>query len=686
MLKTSLFNKGIYKSQLSRFKWGSLLYFVLLFFTTSFILLIDDFSYISDYSFERYIKAGGLILDENYLIFPILFATAIPTVVSFLSFDMFSSKRHSVFIHSLPCGRNAVYISTLLGAFTLMAIPVIANGIILMFISVFKLSELYSAFSCLKWIAINLILLFIMFSISVISANLTANRVSMLIINALFHILPLIVVFGIGGVASAYLYGFDDNLNNFIDNTVNWMPISFGWVYNGDNYTRFVNNILSIKCLIFVVGAVVLYLLSLLLYKKRNNEVAGNFVAFKIMNPIFKYTITTLSVIITFSALEFSNFERGFYMAFLLIVISLIAYFASEMLLKKNLKVFGAYKGYLIFVLVCVIANTFFQYTSFFGYENRVPDFDDIKGVTVYDNYYNQEKPYTEDADVIKTALKFHEELILDIPSVIDDSTSNFDRIKIEYELKNGKTFKRTYKNLSNEKKIDILSGLFEYPAYRLASDSVYKLDLNKVQFLRLRFEVSGNYSYNFGIEGRENIKEFIAEWKKDIESLGYKEKTENFIMNISADYETEINSYKESSYVYVSEGFNHNFKNVMKYLENNGYLNEVYKLSGGKIYISKESHKFETKTTDNITRLYFDGEESNTYRIGKNEVIVIDDVDKELIVKDVLNGNLKKNYDDGEKYIIYAVGETVDAFERYAMFLSVEKEELPEYLKKYVQ
>jgi len=93
MLKTSLFNKGIYKSQLSRFKWGSLLYFVLLFFTTSFILLIDDFSYISDYSFERYIKAGGLILDENYLIFPILFATAIPTVVSFLSFDMKSADK-----------------------------------------------------------------------------------------------------------------------------------------------------------------------------------------------------------------------------------------------------------------------------------------------------------------------------------------------------------------------------------------------------------------------------------------------------------------------------------------------------------------------------------------------------------------------------------------------------------------
>lgn len=684
MLKTSLFNKGIYKSQLSRFKWGSVLYFILLFFTTSFILIINDYSHVPDYSLERFAKAGGLILSEDYIIFPMLFASVVPTVTAFLAFDMFSSKKQSVFIHSLPCGRTSIYISTILGALTLMAVPVILNGIILSLISIFKLGELFTVFSCIKWVGINLIILFIMFSVATFSAGLTSNRISMLFINALLHILPLIIAFSMGSIASIYLYGFDENFNYLIDKIIRWMPITFGWVYSGDGYGRFAENVLSLKGVIFCVGSALFYVIGLILYKLRNNETAGNFVAFKVMNPIFKYTVTTIGFVVTFSALHLGGLDRNFYMVFLLVVVSLVIYFATEMILKKNLKVLYAYKGYLAFLVICLIVNLFIQHTSFFGYEKRLPKEEDIESVAVFETY-RYDKPYCSDADVIKLSLDYHNDIISEIPSTIKQTADNSNFLVFEYKLKNGKTFTRSYRDLYLNEYENIMTGLYENEAYKFARDSIHKLETDYFNFMRVSFWCSDNYSLDFGIEGKKNIENFLTAWKADIKELGFKEKSESNIMHINLDYKLNT-SGKNDDYKYVHDGFNHNYKNVIKFLETEGYLDKVYRLDEANMYISKNTNKIETvPENEHLAIQYFNGRSNDLYSLKKEEVVKVEANEKTLVVQDVLEGNLKKDFSDGEKYIIYVVRGTDEIFERYTMFLSIDKNSLPEYLLKYV-
>lgn len=684
MLKISLFNKGIYKSQITRFKWGSLLYFILLFFTSSFVLLIEDFSKISEHTLERYMKSGGVILNDDFFMFSVLLATVVPTVVTFLTFDMFSSKRQSVFIHSLPCGRNSIYISTILGAFTLMAVPVVLNGCILMLISLFKYSELFSLYACFKWMAANLILLFIMFSISVFSTSLTASRVSLVLINAFLHIAPVMVAFSIGGVSSAYLYGFDENFNELMNKTVEWMPATAFWIRYVNRDSILIENIFSFKSVIFSIGAIVLYITGLILYKKRNNESAGNFVAFKIMNPIFKYVICAFGVVVAFSVMNLSGFERGFYMVLLLFVISFILYFASEMVLRKSLKVFDAYKGYIVFGLVCIALNVFMQYTGFFGYEKRVPAKEDVVEVAIYSGY-NQEKPFTDNEGVIEEAIKRHENIVESVPVLISRDQSNMSRITVEYKLKNGKILKRAYRDISTEKHTEIMRGLYTHEAYRFATNDVIKLDTNYIDYIRLSFEASGNCSYSFGIEGKKNIEEFLAEWKKDIALLGYDELQEYTPIYLSVDYDREIESYLESSYVYVHQGFNHNYKNVMSYLNNKGYFDDLFKLENYNVYISKKTHIVENKIENEIERQYFDGKESDYYLLEADDVEKIMSDDVETLVKGVIDGRFQNKYSEGEIYLIYAIDSNNKVFERFSLFLSIEKENLPDYLKKYV-
>ena len=113
---------------------------------------------------------------------PILLAIVVPTVVALMVFRFIHSKKQAIFIHSLPVSRKANFISSILAAFTLMCIPVIANVAILIFISLLKYGNYFTVPDCVWWMIYNLAGLFLMFSVSVFSANLTGNSFAMIII------------------------------------------------------------------------------------------------------------------------------------------------------------------------------------------------------------------------------------------------------------------------------------------------------------------------------------------------------------------------------------------------------------------------------------------------------------------------------------------------------------------------
>ena len=67
-LKTSLFNKGIYKSTLRRYAWGSILYFILLFLCTGMMILLNE----NPDSVNSYGSYRRILILSDYMIIPML--------------------------------------------------------------------------------------------------------------------------------------------------------------------------------------------------------------------------------------------------------------------------------------------------------------------------------------------------------------------------------------------------------------------------------------------------------------------------------------------------------------------------------------------------------------------------------------------------------------------------------------
>ena len=129
-LVTSLFNKGIYKNTLRRFKWGSFIYFIILFFSVPFgFMMRNPVDLKREYYSSSFGEYENVLFSYSSFLIPMIVAIVVPTVVALLVYNYIHSSKHSVFAHSLPITRISNYFSSILAAFTLMFLPIIANGI-----------------------------------------------------------------------------------------------------------------------------------------------------------------------------------------------------------------------------------------------------------------------------------------------------------------------------------------------------------------------------------------------------------------------------------------------------------------------------------------------------------------------------------------------------------------------------
>ncbi len=473
-LKTSFFNKGIYKSTVKRYAWGALLYFIILFSTTvlSLFLNIDrDFIYLPQDFFNDY----SVILHGAYIAVPMLCAIAVPSVTALLVFRYLHSKKQIIFTGSLPVSRKAAFISTLLGGFTLMLLPILVNGLLLILLSVFVYGQYFNVMDCFIWTGLNVLGVFMMFSCAAFSAAIAGNSFAALAVNGLMHGLIPIAVLTFSVMAELLIHGFTEAnafyetlfTNNFAVAVFSMMERSFR-----DSLTPF-------RILIFSEASLLLYVASFFLAVKRRPETAGDVAGFSCLRPVLKYIVTFLVTMFAFAASTAyigSNLS-GFIC--ILVLCSLTAFAACEMVLKKTVKVFYAWKGYAAFSLFFLIFTLLIAHTSCFGYETAVPQKEEVREAAVYNFYQGDEEPFSAEPALIEAVINTHTSLTAPAstpvlnPMLTETGPHDYTRLHILYKLQNGKTVRRAYV-LTEDEVTAIMNTFYENEAYKKACEPAF--------------------------------------------------------------------------------------------------------------------------------------------------------------------------------------------------------------------
>ncbi len=660
--KTSLFNKGIFKSTLRRYMWGAVLYTIILFMTTSLVILLGVDKGDTWYLMSE--RGTALILDNFYLFFPVIVGCFVPTVVALLVYRFVHSKKTSVFVHSLPVSRTANYISTVLAALTLMAAPIIINGIILVILSLGGYGGFFDVTSCLIWTGVNLLTVFLMFSISTFAANLTGNSFAVVGLNGLIHCIVIIFAGAFSALASCFIYGYYE-ANALINKSIEWNFVAYVIEIANDLGFKKAPAFDWLRLVIMIALAAVFYVFGCLLYKKRRMETAEDVAAFKCLNPIYKYLVTFVAALGTFAVFSYTIGERPIVPVIVTAIVSIVVYFAAEMVLRKSFKVWNRYKGYLVFAVAFCGMICIFAFTSFFGYETRVPDITEVENVAIYEYYYQADAPWLDNEEIKAYTISVHNELVeKENIYTVKEHRENYNyntAMHIKYKLKNGKTLVRRYP-LNMVKADGILENLYKFDDYKRKVVELFDTNIGEI------YNIGFNHS-SVLFNGSEKIKEFYSCLEEDIMSLDYSQMHGGNVwsMNVIVEYVSAENLKREDSDRYLSSMFlsiNANYKKSIQWIRDNGFEDQLFNIGNRDLCVlTKEDWEEYTTAEEILTASYGKGGTVQSYRIKNFSELtgierITDDETKKSIADFVTNKGVRFVPDKEFSYYVCVINE----------------------------
>lgn len=194
---------------------------------------------------------------------------------------------------------------------------------------------------------------------------------------------------------------------------------------------------------------VVFAVAAMLLYRRRQLERAGDFLALPALSPVFLLIITLGNGMIFYLFASLFGTSTGSSYPFLFVGMA-VGYFVGRMLLERSVKVFRP-KSVLGFVVVCVLMGASLGVTRLdpLNLVTRVPVEDQIESCSLDDQVWDSRHKFTSDPMEIHKIVELHEQLCREQPTQEGDTTYNSGfntvQINIVYSLTDGSRMERSY-------------------------------------------------------------------------------------------------------------------------------------------------------------------------------------------------------------------------------------------------
>ena len=594
-LKQSCFKAQII-SDIKRLWWMSALATLFMFLFTT-VPLMD---YINNYSVDKFTelmvnRTGGETqwllgrLDGNYI-----FAIIIGGALSLGLFSYLNGVSSVTFNHALPVKRNALLASHSVTAVIFIAIPIVVNSLI----CVSAVWEYCSVKGIFINMGIYFVYAFLIYAIFTFVAMLTGNTAAHGIFSVILILLPLFLTGFTVTLCNCYLYGFADGglVEEILAKYVYLLPES----------------LMGPKVLVYVLFIVVFYLLAMFTYNKRHLENYGEVIAFPRLKWLFKLSFGICTGILGyFYCQAFWNLES----ILIMIVFGTLGVIIANMLSNKSFSLKGSKMPIIynaIFVLVLFVIFKF----DITGFENRIPDVEDIVSVTnakmKYDGYvygyiddeYGYDRGYREqaynmvftDKEDIEMFTDFHKKKVQSKDVGVGTRAGRISgvpyNVELEYTLKNGSKLRRVYV-LDDSDVESFVKPFIESVQYKKFRYPI--LDGTEKEYTTIKVFSHDNSSKDntIGIfaSGSKELETIIAALAKDCESMTFEQylakHNSTKLYSIEVSYKVPAKSaYGTKIWIENTESYDVSFfsENTLNALEETGCITQETAASADRI------------------------------------------------------------------------------------------------------
>ncbi|MCD7946977.1 MAG: hypothetical protein LUG13_01595 [Oscillospiraceae bacterium] len=345
-------------------------------------------------------------------------------LVAIAVFSYLFSSRSVGFAHTLPMRREGLFLTNYLSGFCFFLFPLVL---------VFVISLLVCASmgvicigTLLTWLVVHVLCTIFFYSFAVFCAMFTGHLLALPAFYIIFNVLALGISSILQVVFEYFLYGYSWGSFSALNTVADWLtPASMlSRLDCVSDRTTLTTAITGMEyALLYAVVGIVFAVLALLVYRRRQLELAGDVVAVRWVRPIFRYGFAACFSMVIGCVLYaiFTNdiipFDSAPLLIFFLLLSGVIGYFLAEMLLQKSFRVFRRWKGCAVFS-VCVLALSLCLAFDITGYTTRVPSSQNITGISIsgissapYDSAATTSIT-SADSEVIAQILSVHQTLI----------------------------------------------------------------------------------------------------------------------------------------------------------------------------------------------------------------------------------------------------------------------------------
>lgn len=460
-LRTSCFDRGLFLKTVKRF-WPLWAGYLLIWIMDLPVSMFERYSYrdtIPLATLQRYLL-GSLSQDCVMITF-----IAAPLSAMAVFSHLYNDRSCGTYA-SLPLKRESVFLSVTLAGL----VPLVLTHIVTFGVNCGVSVSLGHAMmgTNLTWLLGSVLELVAFYGFAVLCAQLTGHLLIAPAVYAVLSFTAMVVQLIVGALMELFLYGYSGLGGNFatlltpvacLMERVGYEQASF--VTTAEGYTQATSYALDGwgYIIAYAVAGLGCLLLSLVLYRKRRMETAGDVVAFRPLRPVFKYALAGGCALVLGMILAglFYNDSRDTVMGLPKVLgIGLsglmggfIGYFGAEMLNRKTFRVFAAKQGWIgfgCFAAVLALALGILHF-DLFGFETRLPRKDRIEAVT----FSFSGDRVTFEADSADEALRLHKAIIDTRDAKRSSGYEGTRYITVNYLLNNGSTVYRKYEVLVNE-------------------------------------------------------------------------------------------------------------------------------------------------------------------------------------------------------------------------------------------
>ncbi len=476
--------------------------------------------------------------------------TLAAVVLAASGFAYLHSKRKTDFYHSLPIRREMLYAVTCLNGFLYMAVAYI--GFLTIAAVMIRAKGVPFDWGSLYLASVEHLCFFaLVYMTAILSMLLTGNLVVGLLGTGVLFSWGPVICMTISAYFSEYFttfYGDDSFLLALSERT---SPVAW-----------YVKACMSSQpgrmALWAMLAAAVLFLLGMLLYRRRPSEAAGHAMAFPITEPIIRFLIAVPSSLLLGAMFHSMMYEDG-WTVFGLVCGLLLVSCIIEIIYHFDFKSLFAHKRQLLISAVFVgVVFAVFRF-DLFGYDRYLPATEKLASGGIYcdlldpdaTSQYHSTVEYTEGwygvtFDALPSSTLADEMQISDDQGLellhtiaaqgvhdaaqardrflrgggrfydLEEGDEAFHNVTIAWHLRNGRTVYRSYRvNVSGVK--TALEAVYDLDAYKMAMYPVLSLTANDVAGINYKEEDEGRH---VKLSGADVKAALLASYQEELKAL----------------------------------------------------------------------------------------------------------------------------------------------------------------------